>query len=227
MTTKFVTPENDQVIKLNTSGSAYLEVSFLPEELINKPFAPLWDLHPAERHKILGYDEEIDTYRYSQSYLKTPTDLSHVSHGTYMYSGLDTSKNNNELPAEFIPFYDHMTAQDKRYNQVIANWYEDENDYIAYHSDCTRSMIENGKIAIVSLYSDISSSNFRYLTIKPKKDTNSEVELLKIRLDHGSIVTMCGDTQAHFKHGICKNDNGNRKLSPKCQRLGLSFRQMI
>lgn len=40
-----------------------------------------------------------------------------------------------------MPIYEYVKKIDERYNQVIVNWYEDENDYIAPHSDCQIGMI--------------------------------------------------------------------------------------
>ena len=51
------------------------------------------------------------------------------------------------------------------------NWYEDSDDYIAYHSDCQRGMIENGKVLIMSFYSQSHERNYRFLNLKAKIDT--------------------------------------------------------
>jgi alkylated DNA repair dioxygenase AlkB len=106
-------------------------------------------------------------------------------------------------------------------NQVIANWYEDKNDYIASHADCQKCMIDDAKISIISLYPNNDITNFRFLEIKPKQTTNSLADIFKIRLDHGSIITMCGTTQDEFVHGVSKT---NLDVLP---RISLSFRQMI
>ena len=80
----------------------------------------------------------------------------------------------------------------------------------------------NYKIALLSLYPDSNPDNFRYLQIKPKSsDVDSCVDVLNIRLDHGSIITMCGQTQENFTHGIEKT---NANVS---SRISLSFRQMV
>ena len=99
---------------------------------------------------------------------------------------------------------------------MIANWYEDKNDYIAPHSDCKKGMIENAKISILSLYPSEDTNNFRTLTLKSKINN----KLFEIRLDHGLIVSMCGTTQNDFTHEISKCTND---VSP---RISLSFRQM-
>jgi len=221
---KYNLDKKPRAIQLNELGTSYILIDYLPqklEELGLKTFNDMWNLHPSEKHKIIHYKKEIEVYRYSQSYLNTPTNLDHVEYSSYMYSGYDTSKNNIELPNLFKPFYDHMTQLDNKYNQVIANWYDDNNDFIAKHSDCTRNIIENPKISILSLNPSISNNN-RYLHIRPKKKNLQSLEdNILIELTHGSIITMCGDTQKEFVHSINKQTD----FCPK--RISLSFRQMI
>lgn len=78
-------------------------------------------------------------------------------------------------------------------------------DYIAFHSDCEKGMIENAKVAILSLYPCDEEQNFRFLELIPKKlQTKSLFDKYLIRLDHGLIVTMHGTCQKEFRHGIRK-----------------------
>lgn len=212
-------------IQLNNSGSAYILIDYLPKELCNHAyhtFESMWNLHPNQRHKIIFYQNEINVSRYSKSYLNTYTNLEHVKTHSYMYSGYDIDENNDELPELFQPYYQHIQKIDNRYNQAIANWYENENDYIAQHSDCQLGMIQNSKISICSFYPNNDTVNYRCLDIIRKKENHDSIaDLFKIRLDHGSIVTMCGNTQDNYTHGIAKNNVKKNK------RISLSFRQMI
>ena len=189
----------------------------------------MWDLHPEQKHKIIMYEKEVEVNRYSKSYLNTWTDLTHTKSSSYMYSGYDTLSNNDELPEIFKPYYEFMKNIDNKYNQVIVNWYENENDYIAPHADCQRGMIENSKIAILTLNECViennNSENTRYLEITPKyikyqSDNKPLADIFKIKLEHGSIITMCGMTQDNFLHQIKKE---NKKIG---KRISLSFRQM-
>jgi alkylated DNA repair dioxygenase AlkB len=155
----------------------------------------------------------------------TPTvNKGHVKTHSYMYSGYDDSKNNYMLPDLFEPYLQYMKSTDKLYNQVICNWYEDENDYIAPHSDCTRNMINNHKIALISLYKNKDPMNARVLDIIPKNhtldDSKSLFDKISIHMYHGTIITMCGTTQNDFMHGIAKETDN------KGNRISLSFRQM-
>jgi hypothetical protein len=45
------------LIKLNDSGSAYITIDYLPEELMKineNTFDIMWNLHPTEKHKVLN-----------------------------------------------------------------------------------------------------------------------------------------------------------------------------
>ena len=204
-----------RIIQLNKAGESYIHIDYLPK--ITNLFEDMWNLHPVQKHKIIMYEKEVEVNRYSKSYLNTPTDLSHTKTRSYMYSGYDTSENTNELPDVFKPYYDYMKSIDNKYNQVIVNWYENGDDYIALHSDCTKSMIPNAKIAIISLYEN-SNSEPRYMLFTPKKINETKY---KIRLDNETILTMCGKCQKEFQHGINKTNHNVGK------RISLSFRQML
>lgn len=225
--TKTIICENKfpRIIQLDSEGTSWITIEFVPNELSNlatSTYESMWNLHPETKHKIIMYEQEVKVFRYSQSYLNTPTNLDHVSTRSYMYSGFDTGSNNADLPEQFEPFYEYARSTDPRYNQVIANWYSDSQDYIAPHADCVRGMGLNYKIALLSLYPDSNPINYRYLQIKPKSsNVNFCVDVLNIRLDHGSIITMCGLTQENFTHGIEKT---NSNVS---SRISLSFRQMV
>ena len=213
-----------KTIQLNHSGSAYLLIDYLPEELSCKShneFDQLWNLHPLGRHKIIMFEKEVEVSRFSKSYLKTWTNLDHIKKSSYMYSGFDVSSNNDPLPEAFEDYYNYMREKDCKYNQVIANWYEDKSDYIANHSDCMRGMIPNANISMMSFYRNLEPENFRFIRFKPKStNTDYIADTIKIRLDHGSIITICGVTNNEFVHGVPKESK------EVCERISLSYRQM-
>jgi alkylated DNA repair dioxygenase AlkB len=209
-----------QIIQLNESGTAFISIDHLPDGLsilANAGFNEIYALHPQDKHKIIMYENEVPVHRYSKSYLNTPCDLSHTVTRSYMYSGLTTDENMDPLPDLLVPFYNYIKTIDPKYNQVICNWYENQNDYIAPHADCQRQMIANAKIALLSLYDD---DNYRILEITPKAGTRSLADKFVIKLTHGSIVTMCGTTQNEFMHGIPVHPTKYGR------RVSISFRQM-
>lgn len=209
-----------QMIQLNTSGTAFLSIDHLPNNLFIKAtdtFNEIYTLHPPQKHKIIMYETEVPVHRYSKSYLNTPTDLSHTRTRSYMYSGFTTDENTDSLPEVLIPFYDYIKTLDPKYNQVICNWYENHNDYIAPHADCQRGMIPDAKVALLSLY---DGDEYRILELTPKAGTRALADKFVITLSHGSIVTMCGTTQDEFVHGILEHQT-------ECgRRISVSFRQM-
>jgi alkylated DNA repair dioxygenase AlkB len=213
-----------RVIQLNESGTAYIMIDYLPDDLVaysTKYFNDMYSMHPEEKHKIIMYEKEVEVYRYQKTYLKTPKiDETHLKTHSYMYSGYE-SVNSDILPPIFVPYHEYMKQADPRYNQMIANWYQDGNDFIAQHSDCTREMIDNGKIAIISLYRDASCDNARVFNIEPRDGYEGLFDKVSIHMYHGTIITMCGTTQKEFTHGI------SSEFSHKCERLSLSFRQMM
>lgn len=212
---RIVANGKSRIVQLNDSGTSYIYIDYLPKKLISKAtknFNNMWELRPENKHKIIMYEKEIELHRYSKSYLNTPTDLSHTVNSSYMYSGYDTTENNNDLPDEFMPYYDYMKSLDNKYNQVIANWYENGNDYIAQHSDCKKCMLSDAKISILSINENLP----RELVLIDKKSKKEYI----IQLDNGMIVTMCGKCQKEFTHGINKTDEDVGR------RISLSFRQM-
>jgi hypothetical protein len=48
---------------------------------------------------------------------------------------------------------------------------------------------------IMSFYPNRDENNFRHLVMKAKSNTKYLQKKTNIRLDHGSIVTMCGTIQ--------------------------------
>ena len=188
---------------------------------MSQEFPQLWALHPESRHKIIMFEKEYEVPRWSKSYGQTWTGLAHTKSSSYMYSGFDTSSNNDLIPNDLVPYYTWIKNLYCKYNQVIANWYG-EQDYIAQHSDCIRGMVPKAKIAICSAYANTNPSNFRTIEFKPKFTNSDSVgDIIKIKLPHGSILTICGQTNKQFTHGI------PQEISQVCPRISLSFRQMI
>ena len=219
---------DEEIIYLNASKTSYLKIKHLPDNLKThavENFNVMFNLHPEEKHRIIMYLKEVEVNRWQQSYLSTPHyKLDILRSHSYMYSGFDTSNNNIQLPEQFQVYYEYMKLQDEKYNQVVVNWYQDKNDYIAYHADCENGMIPNAEIAMISLYeknNDITS-NYRIFSMVPKnKEINCQYDKINIVARHGTIITMCGNTQKEFKHSIEKTDNN---VIP---RISISFRQFL
>jgi len=224
-----VLPNEQTTIYLNDAKTSYIKISRLPDELRKYAadnFNEMYNLHPKERHNIILRAEQVEVYRYQQSYLNTPRlyDPEVLKNKSYMFSSFDTSNNNNELPEQFNIFYDWIKSHDDRYNQVVANWYGTGDDWIAYHSDCEIGMVPCADITMISLYEKDDQDNcsgYRTISFVPKDGVDSIYDKINIVASHGLVITMCGDCsiQSKFRHGIEKT---NLEVLP---RIGLSFRQ--
>ncbi len=213
-----------QRIDLTESKSAWLTIEWLSEELQAQAYEDYWtlfELHPADRGKVVVFGEEYPSSRWHRSYLNTPVwDAS--SKRSHMYSGKQMYKDLT-LPTEFQKFLDFMNENEEgdQYNQIIANWYADGNDYIAAHSDCQVNMKPDAGIAILSLCEQ--EDHFRELRFSAKKLKNAENDAIykniKIATLHGCIITMYGDTQQKFRHKIPK------ALHNQESRISLTFRK--
>lgn len=213
--TSFILP-NKQFNYINLSDQSYITINQIPEYLSHVNFNDLFDLHPIDRHKIIMYGEEIICPRWQKSYLNTPRlrEDARTGRTSYMYSGFDETQNKDLLPELFRPYYDYIKILNHKYNQVIVNWYADQNDYIALHSDCQKEMICNYEIAIISLYAN--PEEYRTIVFENKKTGDRQL----FNLPHGSIIKMGGHTQDEFRHGILRTE------TEQCARISLSFRQI-
>lgn len=213
-------PNEPYIIPFKKDYSASLLCETFPFTLSQEEFNTLWNLHPPQTHIIHIHSLDIPVYRYSQSYLQTPhPPLSFLENHSYMYSGKDMSTNQQSLPSCLQPFMDEMQKKDKKYNQVIVNWYEDQSHFISFHSDCLYEMIPNAPISILSLY-DPSQSDLqkRSMMFRKKKEKKS---FLTLPLHDQLLLTMNGTIQHEYQHGILEETN-------ECaRRISISFRQMI
>jgi alkylated DNA repair dioxygenase AlkB len=162
-------------------------------------FERLWNLHPEEYGVIRIMGREIKTPRWQQSYGRA-----------YTFSGMS----HPALPIE-DPYLRALmdwvkTSSAIDYNQLMINWYGDGNHYIGKHSD-DESQLVNGS----PIYS-FSFGQARDFRIIPK----DKGDVIKIKLEHGSLLIMGGDFQKHYYHEVPK-----RALST-CpgRRINITFR---
>jgi hypothetical protein len=219
--------ENEVVrIPLTEDGTSWIELEWIPSELSNfasECFKELFDLHPKDQGKIIMYDKELLSYRWHQSYLHTPARDPVYKH-SYMFAGFDESTIHTPLPEPYQRFYDFMSQRDSRFNQVVANWYLDVSDYIAQHSDCELGMIPDAVVSMMNFNKLNETENCRIFRIIPKPvDVQdalySEVQII---LRHGLMLTMGGEVQKKFKHGVPRVLGKGKEATP---RFSLSFRQ--
>ncbi len=96
------------------------------------------------------------------------------------------------------------------FNSCLLNHYADGSEGMGWHSDDESSLVPGGPIASVSLGAE------RIFRFKHRR-TGEQVEL---RLQHGSLLLMEGETQAHWVHALPKS------LRVREPRVNLTFRRM-
>lgn len=98
----------------------------------------------------------------------------------------------------------------KLFNSVLGNYYRDENDSVAWHSDDEKELGEKPLIA------SLSFGQQRRFSLKHKTDRRSEIR--HIDIEGGSLLVMAGDMQSHWLHQV-------PKLTGACEgRVNLTFR---
>jgi alkylated DNA repair dioxygenase AlkB len=99
------------------------------------------------------------------------------------------------------------------FNGVLINLYRDGDDSVGWHSDDEAVFGDCPTIASVSL------GQTREFLLRHK--TRSELETVKIALDHGSLLLMSGETQTHWVHAL------PRRARVKSARINLTFRRLV
>lgn len=84
-----------------------------------------------------------------------------------------------------------------RYNSVLANWYRNGEDSVAWHSDDEAELGVNPVIASVSLGAT------RRFSLR-HKDPTVMAETQHIDLEGGSVLLMAGRTQSCWQHQLAK-----------------------
>lgn len=96
-----------------------------------------------------------------------------------------------------------------QFNSCLLNLYHSGDEGMAWHSDDEKALAKNGCIASLSFGAE------RKFSFKHKK-TNDKID---VHLQHGSLLTMQGETQSHWLHRLPPT----KKV--KSPRINLTFRQ--
>jgi len=98
-----------------------------------------------------------------------------------------------------------------RYNGVLLNLYRNQHDSVDKHSDDDPEFGPNPTIASVSLGAE------RRFVVRSK--TTREKRTL--RLTHGSLLVMSGNSQANYRHEVPK------EKAACAERINLTFRRIL
>lgn len=160
-------------------------------------FEELWNMHPPENNKIMMFGKLVTVRRFEQTYGKS-----------YKFAGVDHPA--LPFPPIIQRYIDYLNSNGFNMNMALVNWYQDENDYISFHSDDERQIVNNTPIACFSFG---ATRRFQLKSIATKEITNT------INLNNNSLIIMGGDCQKTHKHGIPKEKH---KLG---RRISITLRQ--
>ena len=101
------------------------------------------------------------------------------------------------------------------FNAVLANAYRDGSDSMGWHSDDEPELGPRPCIASLSLGAE------RAFLLRPREpDAQGRRPARRLRLAHGSLLVMRGDSQARFQHSLPKT------RQPVGLRINLTFRRV-
>jgi alkylated DNA repair dioxygenase AlkB len=100
----------------------------------------------------------------------------------------------------------------ERFDSVLLNYYRNERDSVAMHSDDERELGPEPVIASVSL------GETRTFVMRHKTDRSQKAR--RLALESGSLLLMQGPTQRCWQHGVPK------ETKPRGPRVNLTFRQL-
>lgn len=130
---------------------------------------------------------------------------------TYSYSGITMHPENWTKDLKLIK-QKIENQSGVAFTNVLLNLYRTGQDSMGWHSDDEKELGQNPVIASVSLGAE------RVFQLRHKTDKKHKVSL---KLSHGSLLLMKGQTQHFWQHQIPKT---KRQVSP---RINLTFRKII
>lgn len=155
---------------------------------------------PWSQKVVHMYDKQVVTPRLSAWF---------ANQDTYEYTSIRKSAPHAWTP-ELLDIKQKVEPVAKAvFNSVLLNYYRDGNDSVAWHSDNEKALGTHPIIASVTF------GQVRAFDIRNKTD---HAEKYSIRLEHGSLLLMCGNLQANWEHRIAKTNR------PMKSRLNLTFR---
>lgn len=99
------------------------------------------------------------------------------------------------------------------FNSVLANWYRNGNDSVAWHSD------DEPELGVNPVIASLSFGATRRFSLRHRN--NKQIKPVHIDLEAGSLLVMAGTTQRYWQHQLTKTKS--------CQagRINLTFRTIV
>ena len=228
--------DGDRRIPLTSDESAWITVEHIPQELKDYGqlnFHRLFQEHPEQEEPISYFNhddgsfKEVASHRWHQSYMNTPPKDPSIRRN-YMFSGRTDTPVDLEIPELFTPYYTYMQQRDQRYNQVVINWYGPDN-YIPMHCDCEAKMVHNHTISMININEPTpppASAQARTFKLMARRNTKTALyKTINIVLRDGVLITMCGDTQSHYLHGVRKGQAS--RISVSCRQFQVQVQAQV
>ena len=108
-----------------------------------------------------------------------------------------------------------------KYNSLLINYYENENNFITAHQDCKESFGESPTIAIYSLGDSRTIKLERTLYNSLARNKKEKDKNVNFNLSDNSLFIMGGGSQKYYCHAIDKEPD------KKSHRYSFSFRDYI
>jgi len=109
-------------------------------------------------------------------------------------------------------------ASGGRFDSVLANLYRDGGDSMGWHSDDEPELGVQPLIVSLSLGAE---RRFRFRRRRVRGEPVRAGDTLELRLPHGSLLRMAGDTQRHYRHELPK------MRAVATPRINLTFRRVV
>jgi len=177
-----------------------IQVSKIDADLLPS-FDVVWAMKPTERGQVCTAKGSTSAHRWYKSYGAVPPRSADSL--SYMFSDGNITAF-DPIPDIFKPL---LREAD---NQIVVNWYVDENDYCPYHRDCLDHMSDGASVAIINLVP--LGEPLRELVFCPGAGERYE----RFACHHGSCITFSGDALTKWRHGVPK---------AKGRRISISLRQ--
>jgi alkylated DNA repair dioxygenase AlkB len=132
----------------------------------------------------------------------------------YHYSGLQLSPK-PWAPALLAIKYQLEQFLNTSFNSVLANYYRDGQDSVAWHSD------DESELGPTPLIASISLGASRRFSLRPCHQQEPAGKPVHIELQGGSLLVMAGTTQQHWQHQLPKTSR------PVAGRINLTFRTVL
>jgi alkylated DNA repair dioxygenase AlkB len=131
---------------------------------------------------------------------------------TYVYSGI------RHHPLAWTPLLSDLRrrvedAAQEHFDSVLVNYYRNERDSVAMHSD------DENELGPEPVIASLSIGETRTFVMRHKTDRSQKIR--RLDLESGSLLVMKGQTQRCWQHGVPK------EKSPCGPRVNLTFRQML